>query len=108
MGSYRLCGFFGAVAATIALGRWSVAATPSVEAPGGVGAIAAKYPNDAGIGKDPRVVFADDFEGWEVGKAKPPPGTWGAVRGGDPEQRQTLVTDGKVAVVGKEMPGKKV
>ena len=34
--------------------------------------IAAKYPRDAGIGQDPRVVFTDDFEKWETGSDHPP------------------------------------
>lgn len=31
--------------------------------------LAAKYPKDAGIGKDPAVLFHDDFEGEKVGGA---------------------------------------
>jgi hypothetical protein len=46
-------------------------AGPSGGAPG----IAAKYPNDADIGKDPRVIFADNFDAWETDSAKAPPGT---------------------------------
>jgi len=34
---------------------------------GGGSGIAAEYPNDDGIGADPRVIFADDFEGYASG-----------------------------------------
>ena len=44
--------------------------------PGG-GGIAAEYPGDVGIGEDPRVVFADDFEGY--GSADDLDGRWDAV-----------------------------
>src|SRR5215470_490886 len=70
---------------------------------------AAQYPNDVGIGKDPRVIFADNFDAWETDSAKVPPGTWDGVRQGDkPGQRQTLVVAGKVTVGGRELPGKNV
>jgi hypothetical protein len=71
--------------------------------------IAARYPNDAGIGTDPRVIFADNFDAWEADTAQPPPGTWDAVRNGtDPRQRQTLVVPGRVAVGGADLSGKNV
>ena len=71
--------------------------------------IAAKYPNDAGIAKDPRVIFADDFEAWESGTGKPPAGTWDEVRNSkNPQQRQTLVVPGQVTHDGGAGPGKNV
>jgi hypothetical protein len=71
--------------------------------------IAAKYPNDAGIGRDPNVIFADNFDGWEAGTAKPPTGTWDAVRNAkNPGQRQTLVQPGKVSIGSNEAVGKNV
>lgn len=69
--------------------------------------IAANYPNDAGIGKDPRVLFADNFDAWQPDTSRPPAGTWDAVRNNKrPEQKQTLVIPGKVEIAGQEMPGK--
>ena len=38
--------------------------------------IAARHPADAGIAKDPAVVFADDFEAWAGAGAAPPPKPW--------------------------------
>jgi Polysaccharide lyase 14 len=68
-----------------------------------------KYPNDAGIAGDPRVIFADNFDAWETDTAKVPPGTWDAVRNSNvPNQRQTLVVAGAVTVDGKDLPGKNV
>src|SRR5262249_53185536 len=76
---------------------------------GGAVGLAARYPNDAGIGKDPRVIHADHFDAWETDTAKAPPGAWDAVRNSDnPRQRQTLAVAGRVAGGAKEMPGKKV
>lgn len=71
--------------------------------------IAAAYSNDTGIQKDPRVLFADNFDTWQANSAKPPSGTWDAVRNSKrPDQRQTLVVPGKLEVSGKEMPGANV
>jgi hypothetical protein len=96
-----LVGTVGLAAASAA-----VPAEPPRTAPAG---IAAAYPNDAGIGRDPRVLFADNFDAWAADTAKPPPGTWNAVRGGDdPGQRRTLVVAGTVAVGGAAVPGKNV
>ena len=39
------------------------AARPGVDAGGGGGTLAARYPNDDGIADDPAVLFHDDFEG---------------------------------------------
>jgi hypothetical protein len=98
-----------AVSAGIALGLLPVDSGSGAEPAAGAVGIAAKYPGDASIGKDPRVLFADDFEAWETDTGKVPPATWDAVRNSrNPQQRQTLVVDGKVSAGGKEMPGKNV
>lgn len=70
--------------------------------------LAAKYPEDAGIGKDPKVVFADDFEGWEPGTAKFPEGTWDSQPDKEPVKRQRAAVGGKVSIDGREGPGKNV
>jgi hypothetical protein len=64
--------------------------------------IAAKYPGDAGIGKDPQVVFAEDFEAWEPNADKPPAQTW------DLATEQLAAVPGAVLSGGKEIPGKQV
>lgn len=38
--------------------------------------IAVCYPRDAGLAKDPAVLFADDFESWGENGTQPPAGTW--------------------------------
>ena len=38
--------------------------------------LAAKYPADAGIAKDPAVIFAADFESWTQEGTQPPKGAW--------------------------------
>jgi len=38
--------------------------------------IAARYPGDRGISKDPAVVFTDDFEAWAHGGTYPPEAGW--------------------------------
>ena len=71
--------------------------------------IAAKYPGDRGIGQDPRVVFADDFEQWETGSDRPPAKTWDAVRNDkNPDQQQTRIVLGKLLIGDQELPGKNV
>jgi hypothetical protein len=104
MSHKRFCCALAALFA-IFLGQWHETANAQ-EKPSG---IAAKYPNDAGLAKDPRVIFADDFEAWEIDLAKPPVGSWDFVRQGDkPAQRQTLVVAGKVGAGDREGPGKNV
>ena len=66
------------IAVVLAIGLSGSASAEEPARP--VAGIAATYPHDAGIGKDPRVLFADDFDAWETGPAKPPSGTWEAVR----------------------------
>ncbi len=70
--------------------------------------IASKYPGDAGIGKDPKVLFADDFDGWETGTAKFPEATWDSQPDKDPPQRLRAAVEGKVTAGGREVPGKNV
>lgn len=97
-----------AVILVVALGQRSGPAAPAGP-PALAAGIAARYPNDSGIGKDPRVIFADNFDAWETGTAKVPPGSWDGVRQGDkPGQRQTLVVAGKVSAGDRELPGKNV
>jgi hypothetical protein len=64
--------------------------------------ISEKHPGDAGIAKDPRVVFAEDFEAWEPNSGKSPPGTW------DAATEQIAAVPGGVSVRGKEIPGRHV
>lgn len=68
--------------------------------------LSARYPNDAGIGKDPAVIFADDFEGWEAGTNRFPERTWDLVR--NPKLPQTRALPGKLTLDGKDGPGKNV
>ncbi|MEX0718740.1 MAG: hypothetical protein WD066_19250 [Planctomycetaceae bacterium] len=68
--------------------------------------IAQKYPIDKGIADDPRVIFADDFDGWEPNTNKPPAGTWTSARpSGNRDQLQNLAVPGRVEIEGKEQPG---
>src|SRR6185295_14602119 len=95
----RQAGFFAAASITVVVALSHVTAQPAGKAEG----LAAKYPNDIGIAKDPRVIFADNFDTWEVDSAKIPPTTWDAVRQGDnPKQRQTLIVPGKVTLGNKD------
>jgi hypothetical protein len=84
----------------IALCLALAADAPSQQKP--VRGLAARYPDDAGIGKDPRVVFADDFDGWSSEPGKFPAGTW------DGASPRSKAIAGKVSVGGKEVPGKNV
>lgn len=59
--------------------------------------IAEKYPDDDGIAKDPRVLFADDFEGWERGRCSVPEGTWEYRHSKDEEPAHEDIVAGKVA-----------
>ena len=59
--------------------------------------IAARYAGDAGIAKDPAVLFADDFESWTEGGTQPPPGAWSVRRN---NVSQTRVIPGKVTPAG--------
>ena len=71
------------------------------------GEIAASYPNDAGIAKDKRVIFADDFDAWETNTAKFPSKSWDILRNDkNPQQRQTLAVGGKVTVNGRSCPAR--
>lgn len=66
------------------------------------GPLAARYPGDAGIKKDPAIVFADDFESWTEGGAQPPVGTWGMHKN---QVSRTRVVPGKVVADGLAGPG---
>lgn len=69
---------------------------------GAVGGIAARYPRDAGIGKDPNVIFADDFESWTDSGTQPPPGAWSVHKN---KASRTAVVPGKVTMPGLAGPG---
>jgi hypothetical protein len=74
-----------------------------VAASGGtaVTGLAAKYPNDVGLAKDPDVIFAEDFESWDGNT--PPAGTWQEVS--TEGTRRVSIVPGAVAASG---PGKSV
>ncbi len=72
------------------------------------GGIASRYPDDAGIAKDPDVLFAEDFEGWETGTATFPEGTWDSPPDREPGSRVRKAVQGRVTVGGREVPGKNV
>jgi hypothetical protein len=78
------------------------AARESGQSPG----IAARYPGDRGIGKDPAVIFADDFESWSENGTQPPPGAGWSVRKNNISR--TRVVPGKVAMADGTGPGKGV
>ncbi|UCD00013.1 MAG: hypothetical protein JSW66_09045 [Phycisphaerales bacterium] len=62
-----------------------------------IAGLAAKYPNEAGIGGDPDVVFADDFESWKNGGTEPPWKGWSVRRN---KTSRTRVVPGRVAIGG--------
>ena len=64
--------------------------------------IAARHLNDAGIAKDPDVVFADDFESWAEGGQQPTPGTWSVRKN---KTSRTRAVPGRVALGGTRGPG---
>jgi len=63
--------------------------------------LADRYPNDAGIGDDPDVIFVDDFESWD--DSTPPAGAWDNVSSGG--TRRVSIIPGQVIGNG---PGKHV
>jgi hypothetical protein len=65
--------------------------------------IAARYPGDRGIAKDPAVIFADDFESWTENGTQPPPGAGWSVRKNNVSR--TRVVPGNVATGGTPGPG---
>ena len=65
--------------------------------------IAARYPGDRGIGKDPAVIFADDFESWTENGTQPPPAAGWSVRKNNISR--THVVPGNVATDGSPGPG---
>ncbi|MHC4181146.1 MAG: hypothetical protein ACYSWU_26915, partial [Planctomycetota bacterium] len=81
------------------------AAEPPVSGGARESGIAAKYPSDRGIAKDPAVIFADDFESWGGDGSKAPENTWGMhVR----KTSRTHVVPGKADVRGSPGPGERV
>lgn len=51
-----------------------------ISGPSYIAGLATKYPNDAGIGGDPDVIFADDFESWKNAGPEPPAKGWSVRR----------------------------
>jgi hypothetical protein len=72
--------------------------------------VASRYPDDAGIAKDPKVVFSDDFDDWAAGTGKFPEGRWdGSLNDLKVDgQQHTLALPGKVRIGEREGPGKNV
>jgi hypothetical protein len=104
----QLCRFnpIFAVAMLIGAALMGADCAAGAEPPPKAVGIATKYPDDVGIAKDPRVVFADNFDAWETDSGKVPSGTWDDIRNSkDARQRQTLAVAGAVSVAGKEIPG---
>lgn len=66
--------------------------------------IAAKYPNDAGIAKDPDVIFTDDFESWPK-EDQPPKVSWSIRRN---KKSRTLAVPGRVVTGRRPGPGKRI
>jgi len=67
--------------------------------------IAARHPADAGIAKDPAVVFADDFEAWAGDGAEPPPKTWSIRRN---KTGRTRAIAGQITVGKRRGPGQRI
>ncbi len=70
--------------------------------------IAAKYPDDAGIGKDPRVLFADNFDEWLADSDRFPPGTWDSRRDEVHRKRIRSAVPGRITIGDREASGKNV
>jgi hypothetical protein len=86
-GTLSLALLFGALAGAAV---WLIAGKSVQPALGQGAGIAAKYPGDAGIAKDPAVLFADDFETGtvaDIGKR------WGSI---DPADGKTIALDSDV------------
>lgn len=79
-------------------GTWAPAQEPT---PGAQG-IAARYPGDQGIEKDPDVIFADDFESWTENGAQPPAGAWSVRKN---KTSRTITVPGQVTLAGGHGPG---
>ena len=68
--------------------------------------IAASHPSDSGIGADPDVIFADDFESWSEDGREKPAGKWHGIR-----KNKTSLTHaiaGSVDRDGRPGPGKRI
>ncbi|MFB3893764.1 MAG: hypothetical protein ACE15C_17260 [Phycisphaerae bacterium] len=92
--------------ATAVLGQGPVGRLAPATAPASrpsPGPLAARYPNDVGIEKDPAVIFADNFDAWPVRAAAAPAGSWDG-----PIGRGVQVVAGKVVQDGREFPGKNI
>lgn len=68
--------------------------------------IAAQYPDDIGIGSDPAVVFADDFEGWGGDGTQKPADKWHGIRKNKTSRTRAIA--GSVMTAGKPGPGRRV
>jgi hypothetical protein len=86
------------VAAGIGLGLLPSGLTAAATGDG----LAARYPGDADIAKDPAVIFADDFESWGDNGTRPPAGTWTVQKH---PATKVQVVPGKVTKPGLSGPG---
>jgi hypothetical protein len=88
----------------VALMLLAAALAWTASSPAGDASIASRYPGDRGIGRDPAVIFADDFEGWGAdGKG---PGRWTGLHNNS--SSFTCAVPGKVTVLGGDGPGERV
>ncbi len=83
-----------------------VSALGAYAAAGGGRGLAAKYPGDAGIERDPAFIFGDTFERWGGDGSKPPKGTWHGVY--KRSRSRARVVAGVVTSGGRKLPGRKV
>jgi len=100
-----LCALLGLFVALLRRDSPAGAVRTSAPAEDKADGIAARNPGDAGIGKDPAVIFADDFESWKADGAKPPPGVWG-IRSNKTSLTRTV--PGRITTGGATDPGKRV
>ena len=71
-----------------------------------VAGLATKYPNDAGLAKDPDVIFADDFETWSGDGTQIPPRTWTGMHRGS--STRTAAIPGRVGMGPVQGPGSRI
>jgi len=70
------------------------------------GGIAARHPMERGIGSDPDVIFADDFESWSGDGREKPADKWHGIRKNKTSRTQAIA--GKVDKDGKPGPGNRI
>ena len=91
--------------AAVALAAGTAAAADAAGAPAPETGLAARYPGDAGLVRDPAVLFADDFERWSADGTQPPPKTWDVRRN---KVSLTRAVPGTVADGGRRGPGRRI